>query len=221
MADKKISELIEALNLKDTDILVIVQDNTTKKITVANAKEMLKGADGQQGPQGPQGPQGKPGTPGQPGEKGDPGVAGTDGKDGISITEITTGIISEEAGYTVTPITINKSDGSNTIVYIKAKNGAGGSQGTSNYNDLTNKPKINNVELLNNKNLKDLGIQQIYIGQEEPKDESVEVWIEPEGEATGIPSKTSELENDSGFVDETFVKNAITNAISSALKEEY
>lgn len=31
MADKKISELIEALNLKDTDILVIVQDNTTKK----------------------------------------------------------------------------------------------------------------------------------------------------------------------------------------------
>lgn len=176
---------------------------------------MLKGADGQQGPQG------EPGTPGQPGEKGDPGVAGTDGKDGISITEITTGIISEEAGYTVTPITINKSDGSNTIVYIKAKNGAGGSQGTSNYNDLTNKPKINNVELLNNKNLKDLGIQQIYIGQEEPKDESVEVWIDPEGEATGIPSKTSELENDSGFVDETFVKNAITNAISSALKEEY
>lgn len=52
MADKKISELIEALNLKDTDILVIVQDNTTKKITVANAKEMLKGADGQQGPPG-------------------------------------------------------------------------------------------------------------------------------------------------------------------------
>lgn len=79
MADKKISELIEALNLKDTDILVIVQDNTTKKITVANAKEMLKGADGKDGQQGPQGPQGKPGTPGQPGEKGDPG------EDGISV----------------------------------------------------------------------------------------------------------------------------------------
>ena len=31
--------------------------------------------------------------------------------------------------------------------------------GTSNYNDLSNKPKINNVELSGNKSLNDLGIQ--------------------------------------------------------------
>lgn len=35
----------------------------------------------------------------------------------------------------------------------------GGSGGTSNYNALTNKPKINNVELKGNKSLNDLGIQ--------------------------------------------------------------
>lgn len=35
----------------------------------------------------------------------------------------------------------------------------GGGGGTSNYTDLTNKPKINNVELKGNKSLNDLGIQ--------------------------------------------------------------
>ena len=34
--------------------------------------------------------------------------------------------------------------------------------GTSNYNDLTNKPQINNVELVGNKTLEELGIKQTY-----------------------------------------------------------
>ena len=44
----------------------------------------------------------------------------------------------------------------------------GGSGGTSNYNALTNKPKINNVELNGNKTLNDLGIQPIgnYLTEE-------------------------------------------------------
>lgn len=41
-------------------------------------------------------------------------------------------------------------------------NGSGGGGATGNYKDLTNKPKINNVELLGNKTLSDLGIKQIY-----------------------------------------------------------
>lgn len=36
---------------------------------------------------------------------------------------------------------------------------SGGGSGTNNYNDLTNKPKINNIELSDNKSLEDLGIQ--------------------------------------------------------------
>lgn len=34
--------------------------------------------------------------------------------------------------------------------------------GTSNYEDLTNKPQINNVELVGNKTLEELGIKQTY-----------------------------------------------------------
>ena len=42
---------------------------------------------------------------------------------------------------------------------IRINSTGGGSGGTSNYNDLSNKPKINNVELSGNKSLNDLGIQ--------------------------------------------------------------
>lgn len=37
----------------------------------------------------------------------------------------------------------------------------GGSGGTTNYEYLLNKPKINSVELVNNKTFKDLGINEI------------------------------------------------------------
>lgn len=60
----------------------------------------------------------------------------------------------------------------------------GGSGGTSNYNELTNKPKINNVELKGNKSLNDLGIQP-----------AGNYALESE-----IPTKTSDLTNDSGFI---------------------
>lgn len=60
----------------------------------------------------------------------------------------------------------------------------GGGGGTSNYNALTNKPKINNVELVGNKSLNDLGIQA-----------KGNYALESE-----IPTKTSDLTNDSGFI---------------------
>lgn len=49
----------------------------------------------------------------------------------------------------------------NDVEYDIAGSGGGGTGGggTSDYNDLTNKPKINNVELIGNKTLDDLGIQ--------------------------------------------------------------
>lgn len=50
-----------------------------------------------------------------------------------------------------------KSDGVARILALAAI-GQGGGGGTSNYLDLANKPKINNVELTGNKTLKDLGI---------------------------------------------------------------
>lgn len=60
----------------------------------------------------------------------------------------------------------------------------GGSGGTSNYNALTNKPKINNIELNGNKTSSDLGLQP-----------AGNYALESE-----VPTKTSDLTNDSGFI---------------------
>ena len=62
--------------------------------------------------------------------------------------------------------------------------GGGGSGGTTDYELLENKPQINDIELLGNKSLTDLGID--------------------------IPTKTSDLENDSGFIDDTAFENYYT-----------
>lgn len=48
--------------------------------------------------------------------------------------------------------------GNATKGYLKSHSGGGGGGGTSNYNDLSNKPKINGVELTGNKTSADLGI---------------------------------------------------------------
>ena len=161
---------------------------------------------GEQGPQGIQGPQGE---------------TGPTGPSGVSITTITTGTPTQEDGFTVTPLTINKSDSSSTTVNISAKNGLDGSQGTINYNELTNKPQINSVELSGNKSLSDLGIQQTVISETQPTDPSVDVWIDPSGDSITIPTKTSDLTNDSNFATETYVTNAISTAIGDALGGSY
>ena len=44
------------------------------------------------------------------------------------------------------------------VTYILAIKNGGGGGGTSNYNQLSNKPQINDVELTGNKSLHDLGI---------------------------------------------------------------
>ena len=79
-----------------------------------------------------------------------------------------------------------------------------GEGGTSDYRKLANKPQINGIELVGNKTTKDLGIEagkEVHIGEEEPTNEEV-IWIDPTEEADKIPTKTSELENDSGFITE-------------------
>lgn len=43
-------------------------------------------------------------------------------------------------------------------------------------------------------------IQQVYIGESEPTDEDVDIWINPSGDTVSVPTKTSDLINDSGFI---------------------
>ena len=71
---------------------------------------------------------------------------------------------------------------------------------TTSYSPLTDKPKINNVELSGNKTLNDIGVQQTVISETEPTDPSVKVWIDPSGNTVTVPTKTSDLDNDSGFI---------------------
>lgn len=103
--------------------------------------------------------QGETGEQGQPGQ---PGSDGEDGQDGIGFTTASAGTPTQSDGYTVTPITFNKTDGSNVVVNVSAKNGldgSGGTGGTTDYSELENKPKINNIELSGNRTLAELGIQ--------------------------------------------------------------
>lgn len=80
-----------------------------------------------------------------------------------------------------------------------------GSGGTSDYEDLDNKPSINNVELAGNKSLTDLGIQ-------------------PSGNyalESDIPTKISDLTDDSNFATKQYVDSAIASAITTTLGGSY
>jgi hypothetical protein len=95
-----------------------------------------------------------------------------------------------------------------TIINLETENSGG--TGTSNYNELFNKPKINGIELKGDKTTQELGIEagkEVHIGADEPTDEDVVIWIDPTEEADKIPTKTSELENDSGFLDHKGIFN--------------
>ena len=77
-----------------------------------------------------------------------------------------------------TTITINNG--------VISSSGGSGEAGTTNYNDLLNKPQINGVELSGNKTLDNLGIQA-------KGDYALK---------SSIPTKTSQLTNDSNFLTE-------------------
>ena len=79
---------------------------------------------------------------------------------------------------------------------------AGGS-GTSDYSDLTNKPKINNVELSGNKSLSDLGITNFSGDYNDLSNKPT------------IPTKTSDLTNDSGFIDSSYHDNTKQDTLVS------
>lgn len=66
---------------------------------------------------------------GPQGSQGIQGVPGKDGTDGIGITTITSGQSTVEEDKTITPITVNKTDGSSQSFKVEAKNGIDGQNG--------------------------------------------------------------------------------------------
>lgn len=130
------------------------------------------------------------GARGEKGEQGIPGSPGTPGQD-ATINGVNTLTIEEGQNITIEQV--------GNVMTISSTGGGGGS---TNYNDLSNKPSINNVTLQGNKSLSDLGIQPSgnYVT---PSDLSSVATSGSYNDLTNkptIPSKTSDLTNDSGFI---------------------
>ena len=84
-------------------------------------------------------------------------VVGEDGEDGRGIVSI----LKTSTSGLVDTYTITYTDG--TTSTFEVTNGQSGGGGTSNYNELTNKPSINDVSLQGNKSLSDLGAQPTLV----------------------------------------------------------
>lgn len=100
--------------------------------------------------------------------------------------------------------------------------------GTTDYNDLTNKPQIGGMELTGNKSLSDLGIQPAgtylteipaeYVTETElnGKGYITSAALEGYAQTSAIPTATSDLTNDSGFIT-TSVNNLTNYTLTSGL----
>jgi hypothetical protein len=151
-----------------------------------------QGPQGKQGETGPQGPKGDTGATGPQGPKGETGPQGPQGKAGEDGTdyvltdadkdEIVSMVLEDtqaELDTYETYLSTQETTIDDIVLALQDK-----SAGTTDYEELSNKPKINNVELKGNKTLEELGIQPE--GDYATKDE--------------LPTKTSDLTNDSNYI---------------------
>ena len=147
-ANTKLNAMDEALTEVDNLDIDVSKSGTTATVNITKkdgtnkSVQIIDGVKGDKGDKGDTGAKGDKGDKGDTGAKGDTGSAGADAKiNGVNTLTI-------EAG---TNITLDQEGNTLTI------NSTGG--GASDYEELNNLPKVNNVELKGNKSLSDLGIQ--------------------------------------------------------------
>lgn len=91
---------------------------------------------------------------------------------------------------------------------LEKLNNAGDSSFSGNYADLTNKPKINNVELsAGNNTLETLGIQA-------KGDYATKAELAQKADTSAIPTNNNQLTNGAGYQTSSQVQSAINKAIS-------
>ena len=160
---------------------------------------------GAAGPQGERGPQGIQGPPGATGPKGDTGATGPKGDTGDTGEQGPAGV-GVPAGGSAGQVLAKASGTDYDTEWI---NQSGGGGGTSDYNDLSNKPSIGGVTLSGNKTPAQLGlaaasdIPTVPVQSVNGKTGAVVLGASDVGalpDDTAIPSKTSDLTNDSGYV---------------------
>ena len=103
----------DGLNKVEESIKKMDEATSSANDLVDNINQKLENGDFI-GPEGTEGPQ---------------GVPGTNGKDGVGITTITSGQSTVEEDKTITPVTVQKSDGSSQSFKVEAKNGIDGQNG--------------------------------------------------------------------------------------------
>lgn len=77
------------------------------------------------------------------GPPGSQGIPGKNGTDGVGITTITSGQSTVEEDKTITPITVNKTDGSSESFNVEAKNGLDGQNGINGQDGKDGKDGVN------------------------------------------------------------------------------
>ena len=82
------------------------------------------------------------------GPEGKEGKKGIQGEPGVGITTVTSGQSIQQDGNTVTPITVNKTDGTQQTFNISAKNGIDGQNGTDGIDGITPSLRIGTVTTL-------------------------------------------------------------------------
>lgn len=90
---------------------------------------------------------------------------------------------------------------------LAGSSGGGGGGGTSNYTDLTNKPKINGVTLVGSKSTSDLGIDEPWIG----------TAAEYAAAAATIPAGTPVIITDDTDIDSTPTPGSANPVISDGV----
>ena len=113
------------------------------------------------------------------------------------------------------------------ILNSKIGEGGSGTGGTTNYNDLQNKPKINNVELTGNKTLEDLGIQAAgnYLTEDDlPDVPEIDETLSVSGKAADakvVGDKFTELDGDIEDINEDIsgIKTDLANTSDAIISE--
>lgn len=163
----------------------------TETMDVMNGQDGQDGQDGAPGAPGQDGKDGKDGVDGQdgaPGPKGEDGAPGKDGQDGQDGAPGAKG----DPGLGIKSVSINSNNHLIVTYDDDTTQDAGeipGAGATGDYEELDNLPSIAGVQIIGDITLAQLGID--------------------------IPTSTSELTNDSGFID-----NAVNNLVNYYKKSE-